>query len=240
MAFQPSRTEQRVKYSLLALTLIAIAVVVALYFAPAFRLELAQRLRIVPGIDAIHVGSSDEYRLVVITERVSTELAGDRYRQVARYLVQYGDEQTVTDLASGQTFTIPVGGTPDVLLNAERTQLLFQTETAAAILDTTDNRVTPVEGQPTGDWSSQLYIRDGSCPGASPHDRYTVCVTTGRRFGTRYLFGDWQVVVRPFGTTTGGEGVFRGRGLIPIIGFAPDDRSIYIYSQYNIWQVPLD
>lgn len=240
MASPPSRVEQRIKIGLIILGIAIVVIVVVLYLLPAFRLQLGQTLRIVPGADAVKVASAKDARLIVISEPVQTELSGIRYREEARYLMHYGPgpKLSLIDLRNGKEVPLPIAGRPSVEISRDRTKLLFRTE-RSVVLDLASDKVTEVQGTPPGQWSDQVYIPSGACPGSSPHDKYTFCILKGGASNTIYLFGNWQVNVKPYATTVSGNGVFRGRGFLPIVGFAPDDSSIYIYSEYDIWKVAL-
>lgn len=239
MENRPSRTEQRVKYGLVILAAVILVVVIALYLAPAFRLNLAQTLHIVPGADAEKVASSDEARLIVISEPVKTELAGTRYRQEARYILYYGPPMRLTDLQTGREISLPISERPRLFISEDRTKLLFKTDQGSAIFPIGGDQATSAPAEPEGNWNDDVYIAKTACPGASPHDEYTFCIARGGASKTVYLFGNWQVSVKRYATTEGGDDIFRGRGFIPIVGFAPDDKSIYIYSQYDIWKAPI-
>lgn len=243
MENRPSRTERRIKWILLGIVIVVVAIVAFLYSAPELRLSLAQHLHIVPGVNATKVASSDDYRLIVITEPVKGQLSGVRYRQEARYLLHYGPPMTATDLRSGKTIQIPLTGHPTITINGDRTKLLLTVEQGTtktyATLDMTNDSAARQDAEPAGGWTSDVYNPHGACPGASPHDKYTVCLFKGGLSNTRYLFGDWEADVRLFGTTNGDLASYRGRGLLPIVGFAPDDSALYIYGEYDIWKLTI-
>lgn len=243
MARRPSRTERRVKWILLGIVVVVIAIVAFLYSAPRLRLSWAQDLHIVPGVTATKVASSNDARLIVITESVQAQLSGVRYRQEARYLLHFGPPMTVTDLRDGKTFQIPLSGFPTITINSERTTLLLTVEQGSsktyATLDMTNDRAVKLDEEPAGSWTADVYNPHGACPGASPHDKYTVCLFSGGLNNTRYLFGDWEADVRQFGTTGPNLTAYRGRGLLPIVGFAPDDSALYMYGEYDIWKLTI-
>lgn len=243
MENRPSRTERRIKWILLGIVIIVVALVAFFYSAPKLRLSLAQQLHIVPGRDATKVASSDDARLIVITVPVQGELSGTRYRQEARYLLHFGPPMTVTDLRDGHTFKMPLSGFPTITINSDRSTLLFTvsqgTSKTYATLDMKTDSATKTNGKPDGTWTEDVYNSHGACPGASPHDKYTVCLFKGGLSNTRYLFGDWEADVRQYGTTTGDLAAYRGRGLLPIVGFAPNDSALYIYGEYDIWKLPI-
>lgn len=243
MAKRPSRMERRIKWILIGAVIVIIVVVVGLYSAPAFRLSLAQHLHIVPGVGATKVASSTDARLIVVTVPVQGDLSGVRYRQEARYLLHFGPPMTVTDLRSGKTIQMPLSGFPTITINGKRSSLLFTVTQGAsksyATLDMTTDAAVKQDDKPAGSWTEDVYNPHGACPGSSPHDKYTVCLFQGSLTNTRYLFGNWEADVRRYGTTNGDLAAYRGRGLLPIVGFAPDDSALYIYGEYDIWKLSI-
>lgn len=240
MEYRPSLTEQRIKYALIILAVVIIAAVTALYLAPGFRLALGQRLGIVPGADAIRIADAGQARLIVISEPVHTRISQPRYRQVARYIVHSGAETTVTDLASGASFPLPTPDFNRVLISSDRTRLLFEGDAASTVVVVSESRAFVAQEVVAADWSEDVYVRGDWCSGSSLHDTYALCLRGMGRGRSRYIFGNWEVQVRPFGTSTDWDRLYRGRGLVPIVGFAPDERSVYIYNDLGIWQVPIE
>lgn len=239
MEHLPSRTERRIRRALIVLAVVALSLLVVLYLLPDLRLRLGHRLGIVPGAGVEHVAGPGEAQLIVVSTPVATEFAGVRYRHEARYLFYPTSPARLTDLRDGRTVALPVEGTPRVQISPDRARLLFQAGAAGAIVDLTSGEVSPVDGEPPGEWGDDVYTREDRCSGASPRDRWTLCLAFGRG-NSRFLFGDWELRVRPYGTGGDWTRLYRGRGLLPIVGFAPDERSVYLYNEHGIWRAPID
>lgn len=240
MEYLPSRTERRLKWFLIILAVILISSLAILYLLPGFRLSLGQTLRIVPGRDAEQVVPAGEARLIVISSEVDAQLSQGRFRHEARYIVRDAMPPLVTDLRTGVEFSLPLDSYDDVLISSDRTRLLFtQDGGSSAILTLADNQVEPVAGQPAGDWLDDVFSRERLCSGSSPSDQYALCIRTGSA-GFRYVIGDWEIQVRPFGSSDSWQRVYRGRGLVPIAGFSPDETSVYLQNELGIWRAPIE
>lgn len=244
MEYLPSRTERRIKHALIVLTVVALILLVFLYLRPDIRLSLGHRLGIVPGAAAEQIAGPDEARLIVISTPVPTEYTGDRYRYEARYVLHSGSPLTLTDLRDGRTIPLPLQGTTDVAdmqvrIAEDRSRLLLQSDAGAAIVDLTSSEVTPVAEEPPGTWSDDVYIRDDRCSGASPNDQWTLCLAFGRS-NSRFVLGDWELRIRPYGTGGDWTRLYRGRGLLPIVGFSSDEQNVYVYNEHGIWRVPVE
>lgn len=244
MEYLPSRTEQRIKRALIVLTVVALFLLVVLYLRPDLRLGLGHRLGIVPGAAAEQIAGPDEARLIVISTAVPTDYTGDRYRYEARYMLHSGSPLSLTDLRDGRTVPLPLDGTPDmtdvqVQIADDGSRLLLQSGAGAAIVDLTSSEVTLLAADPPGTWRDDVYVRDDRCSGASPNDRWTLCLAFGRG-NSRFVVGDWELRIRPYGTGGDWTRLYRGRGLLPIVGFSSDEESIYLYNEHGIWRVPIE
>ncbi|HET7037004.1 MAG TPA: hypothetical protein VFI42_15070 [Thermomicrobiaceae bacterium] len=230
------RTERRIKWIVFGTFALVIAVVVVLYLLPAFRLTAAQQLGIVPGSDATKVAGPGEARLVVISYPEPVQLSQPIYRQVARLLLR--SDNQVTDLATGKSFALPVAEVDSLEISSDRNRLLLQGGNQYAVIDLSSDAVTAAPSKPSGDWGD-VFTRPVICSGVSPDNVYTLCIRAGGEHNTRYLWGNWEVSVRPYGQNGPWQRVYRGRGQVPIVGFAPDNKSVYMYNELGIWRAPI-
>ena len=230
------RTERRIKVGCFSIFALVVVVFVVLYLLPAFRLSAAQQLGLVPGSDATRVAGPGEARLVVISYPEPVQLSQPIYRQVARLLIR--SDNQVTDLASGKSFALPLGGVDSLKISSDRNQLLIEGGNQYAVVDLTSDAVTAAPSKPAGDWG-EVFIRPVICSGVSPGNVYTLCIRVGGEHNTLYLWGNWEVSVRAYGANGPWQRVYRGRGQVPVVGFAPDNKSVYIYNELGVWRVPI-
>lgn len=229
------RAERRLKWTVGMIFVVLLLVLVVLYLAPAFRLRLAQQFGLVPGADATQVAGPGEARLIVISYPEQVQLSGPIYRQVARFILR-GNQ--LTDLANGQRIALPSADISSIQVSDDRGTLYLVGAGRTTTVDLGTDQIGTRDGGAPSD-APKAFIRPELCSGVSPGDRYTLCLRVGGEHNTRYLWGNWEVLVRPYGQSVPWQRVYRGRGAVPIVGFAPDGRSVYMYNELGIWQAPI-
>lgn len=243
------RREQRLARRLTVIVaVLVVAIATPLIFLPALRLEIGQRLNLVPGANADRLyGPGAPVELVVLTQDVPVALSQPYKRYTAVYIAERtGGVVVLHDLNHPRDVTVPLPTYDLIAASKDRSRILFVdhsgAQVRAVLVTVATGAVDPlppgdVKPDIPGDWGTDVGESAMDCDGASPHDTYVACIR-GPRGGTRYIFGSWELQVTRFGAAnTDVQHLFRGRGSDPIAGWTTDESTIYFWNETGLWKV---
>jgi hypothetical protein len=177
----------------------------------------------------------------------------DAGRETFRYKAQFLSTKTddglvLTDIASKHTLVIPLTDFDLIAADSDGAHVLFRgpgpdgTETSVLVDAGALTASTLPAGQMVpdlpGDWETPIWEKGaGRCDRYSVSGRYLACFN--RPEAASYLAGDWQIDVQAFGDFKRSAAVYRGAGFLPIVGWANDDRELYLQNEKGIWRVPI-
>lgn len=239
-------TQRRFLRILVIVSVLVIAAAVPLVINSQLRLDVAQRLDLVPGGDIEQIADGDDgIQLIVAPIEVERERNLPQYRFRAVYLSRQTDEGTeLISIDSGASRAIPLDSLDFIAASPDASHLLFRdTEdgsTGAVLIEIATGEVTSmpsVESVPDlpGNWDEPVWARTmGECMGYSPHARYIACFQKPAL--ASYLAGDWELQARVYGDVDEVVALYRGIGFRPFIGWSGDDQWLYFQNEQGIWR----
>jgi hypothetical protein len=250
MSFQHRRTQRRAVIATMIVAIVVILIGAPLLFLPKLRLEIGYKLHLAPGADATQLFPGDAAaELIVLVEEVPVQMSlpTQRFHAVA-VAERTGTAIELHDLNRDRTFTIPLQTYDLISTSADRSALLFvdhesgtQVRAVFVNLATGEVRALPPgrtnPGVP-GNWDQDVAGAQIDCNGVSPQSHWVACLVERKGGLSRFVFGDWELRVAPFGNVKKQQPVFRGRGTIPIVGWSNDERWLYAQNETGIWRIP--
>jgi hypothetical protein len=85
-----------------------------------------------------------------------------------------------------------------------------------------------------GDWHQDVYAGPPGCSAVSPSGAEIACVNP-----RPWILGDWELSVFPYGRASEERALLRGKGSLPLLGWAADDSAIYYQNETGVWRVYL-
>jgi hypothetical protein len=246
------RREQRIARRIaLVVAILVVAVGAPLLFYPGLRLRVGYELGLAPGKNAERLfGPDAPVELVILAEDVPVDVSLPYRRFTALYVAERtGSEVVLHDLASGRLLTLPLAKYSRISASDDRSALLFvddeaSTGTQAVLVTIATGDVRPLPPGETdpripGNWSADIFPGGIGCDGVSPDDHWIACIRHSRgSVGLgRFIFGDWELKISPFGRPEESRGLYRGRGSDPIGGWSADESTIYLQNETGIWRV---
>jgi hypothetical protein len=242
------RLQRRVLIAACVLGVLSALILVPLAISPELRLDVAYRLGIAPGADAEQIFAEDAaVELLILVEEVPVELSLPTERYLAAGIAERtGDEILLHDLNRDRVIPVPLSAYDRVAASTDRDALLFVDEQAPggprAVLVTlsagTARELPPGQIDPgvPGDWSGDIAGATIDCGGVSPASTWVACIDRRGR-AARYLAGDWELQVHPYGNPDETHHLYRGLGLLPIVGWSQDERWLFVQNESGIWRV---
>jgi hypothetical protein len=251
MSFQYRKEQRRAKIITASILVAVLVVGGILLFLPDFRLEMGMRLGLVPGKDAEKLYSgSDPVELIALVKEVPVPLTLPERRYEAIYIAERAGGQTfLHDLNRNKDVILPLVTYDQVSVSDDLSALLFVDHTSipepTAVLvtiETGDVNVLPA-GQTVpdipGKWDEDI---GGSaaigCDAVSPNRRWVGCVSHGQAV-SRFIFGNWDFRVSPFGNGAKKFVLYRGAGSDPIGGWTDDEKWMYLQNEKGIIRVEM-
>ncbi|MGH2559220.1 MAG: hypothetical protein ACRDJH_09155 [Thermomicrobiales bacterium] len=242
------RLQRRVLIIASVTAVIAVLIGVPLAISPELRLDVAYRLGVAPGADAEQIFAEHAtVELLILVEEVPVELSPPtrRYHAVA-VAERTADGILLHDINRDRAVSVPLDRYDRVAAATDRDALLLVDEQAAddprAVLVTlsagTVRKLPPGQVDPgiPGDWSGDIAGNTIDCGGVSPASTWVGCIDRRGRAG-RYLAGDWELQAHPYGRPEETHHLYRGLGLLPIVGWSEDERWLYLQNESGIWRV---
>lgn len=238
--------QQRVVRSLLIVAAIVLAIAIPLVINDDLRYDLAMRFNLIPGQEAEQLTQPDDGSFLVVVPIEGTTGAGEtRLFYRAQFIGRpAGGSTDLTEIDSGEVVTIPLREVDFIAADPTGAHVLMRGPDGgqAVLIDTGDLAVEELpEGEVApdlpGDWETPVWASAaGLCDRFSPEKKFIACFK--RADAASYLAGDWQIDIQLYGDYTVTEPVYRGQGfLLPMVGFAHDDRWLYFQSIDGIWRV---
>lgn len=235
-----------------------IAVVGLIIFVPLivfgqFRLDLAYRLGLAPGEGVERIaGAKDGVTLIVIPFKLPGETARDPYRNRAQFLASAttsGSVTELTNLSTGKKLQIQLKSLDFIAATEDGKHVLMREgnppgSSRSVLIDVATDAVTELPTGTTtpdlaGDWNTPVWQKTaGICGPRSVTGVYLACFPSPAF--AHYLAGDWQLDLQIYGDYRHKQDVFRGRGLLPSIGFNADDTAVYFQNEHGIWRASID
>lgn len=214
------------------------------------RLSIGHRFGWVPA-DAVQLyGEDKSVDLIVLTAESPNPYSAPTLTYTTTFIAEWtGDVIQLRDLGRDRTLELPLTRYDLISGSADRSALLFVDQQATGgsqavlvTLDTGEVRpLPPGETDPgiPGNWDEEVSFGNIGCSGVSPDKTRVACIVHG---GTRLLFGDWELIVHPFGRSDEPTRLYRGLGSDPAVGWVPDNSAIYFQNERGLWrsEVPED
>lgn len=245
MANHHVRSEQRrFRRVVVGMAVVLVIMLVPVIFDAEIRLELGQRFGWVPANAERLFDEGDPVELVVLVNETPNPYSGPSRIYRAVYIAEWiGTAIRLHDLGRGGTLELPISRYDFISRSRDQRALLFVDEQAAggaeAVLVTMDSgEVRPLPKGETdpgvpGNWDEEASFGNIGCSGLSPDRELVACIVHG---GTRLLFGDWELIVHPFGKSDEQMRVYRGLGSDPVAGWAPDGATLYFQNERGLWR----
>jgi hypothetical protein len=242
------REQRRAKLIALSILLIVAIVGGVLVLLPDSRLELGQRLGLVPGDDAEQLYEEGEpVELIVLVTEVPVQLTLPEMRYEAVYIAERVGGQTILhDINRSTDVVVPLASYDRVSTSFDRSAILFVDESSGlepmAVLVTIGTgqveELPPGKTDPRipGNWDEDIGGTTFSCDGVSPNAIWVACISHGRAV-SRFIFGSWELRVSPYGNASDKTALYRGGGSDPIAGWSADDRWIYFQNEKGTFRV---
>ena len=244
------RTQHRFRNAVIALAVLVAVIGIPMMVLSEQRLELGNRLGIVPGGDVQQVASADDGQiLIVVPFRDPGDAYGSAYRQRAQYLARPSSTgMTLDDLSTGATIEIPLTDIDFIAANDDGSTILIRQGSTPAtaksvVIDVATNAATELpQGTMSpdlpGDWTTPVWAKVGTqCGMRSVTSRYVACFPDPTL--ATYLFGDWQLDLQLYGDYRVSKPLFRGMGFVPSLGWTNDDQTIWFQNERGIWKIDL-
>lgn len=242
-------TQRKFMIALAAIAAIIVVLGVPLVLFGNLRLNAAHQLGLAPGEDAEQLADGDDGATLIVLPLGDYEGAGrERYRYKAQYLARPTDGGIeLSDIESRRTLILPLEELAFIAADAEGAQVLFRgpgtggDDDTAILVDTAALTAHPLpKGKEApdieGDWTTPVWEKStGPCDYYSPQWKFAACFN--RADAASYLAGDWQIDIQLYGTYGVEEPVYRGRGFLPILGWAHDDTWLYFQNEVGIWRI---
>ena len=238
------REQRRFKVIAVLAVIILLLVLTPVLLLSGLRLEIGQRLGWVPSHAEQLYGEGESVDLIVLTAESPNPFSGPTRTYTATFIADWtGTSILLHDLRRDRTLRLPLQRY-DLISGAEdRSALLFVDQRAPgggqAVLVTLDSGevrpLPPGETDPgiPGDWAEEVSFGNIGCSGVSPDKDWVACIVHG---GTRLFFGDWELVVHPFGRSEEQTRLYRGLGSDPVVGWAPDNSAVYFQNERGLWR----
>ncbi len=231
--------------------LVALVVSVPLIVFAQFRLDLAYRFGLAPGEGVVQIAhSADGVTLIVIPFKLANETARDPYRNRAQFLASRTDHGTdLLSLTTNHTIHIPLSSLDFIAASDDGEHVLIREGTPPAgarsvLIDVPREAVTELPSGSAvpnipGDWKTPVWQKSAErCGPRSVTGKYIACFPSPAF--AAYLAGDWQLDLQLYGNYRMKQGVFRGRGFLPTVGFNLDDSLVYFQNERGIWRATID
>ncbi|HET8524948.1 MAG TPA: hypothetical protein VFL82_17075, partial [Thermomicrobiales bacterium] len=244
-------TQRRAVIATIIVVIVVILIGAPLLFLPKLRLEVGYKLHLAPGADATQIFPGDAAgELIVLVEQVPVKLSlpTSRYHAVA-IAERTGTAIELHDVNRDRTLSIPLPTYDFIAASADRSALLFvdhesASQLKAVFVNLATGEVRPLPPGQTnpgvpGNWDQDVAGAQIDCSGVSPQSHWVACIVERKAGLSRFVFGDWELRVAPYGNVKKQEPVFRGRGTIPIVGGSNDERWLYAQNETGIWRIPV-
>jgi hypothetical protein len=251
MSYQHRRTQRRAVIATVIVAIVVILIGAPLLFLPKLRLEVGYKLHLAPGADAtLMFPGNAAAELIVLVEEVPVKMSlpTERYHAVA-VAERTGTAIEVHDLNRDRAFTVPLETYDFIAASADRSALLFVDhestgQAKAVFVNFATGEVRPLAPGQTnpgvpGNWDQDVAGAQIDCNGVSPQSHWVACLVERKGGLSRFVFGDWELRIAPYGNAKQQQPVFRGRGTIPIVGWSNDERWLYAQNETGIWRIPV-
>lgn len=248
------RLQRRVAIGTIVVALVAALIAIPLIINDDLRYDLAMRTDQIPGQSVEKIADGDDGVLLVV---LPLDHAEDDQVNPWLFRAQFlawpnGEGRDLENLESGKRAVLPLEAIDFVSANGDGSLVLFRgedTATGGTIALTVDPATMNVEqlGSPDslpdepGDWETSVWDKQVSwCHRGSPNKRFVACFVPAEL--SSYAAGDWELSVQFWGNYESQHPLFRGRGLLPFVGFAEQDSVLYFQNERGIWRanVPAD
>lgn len=242
------RSEQR---RFLLVVVVVMVVLVAL-LTPVLlhsdlRLRIGHRLGWVPSNAEQLYGEGEPVELIVLVEETPNPFSGPSRQYTAVYIAEWMERSIrLHDLIHGGTLDLPISRYDLIGGSNDHSALLFVDERApggpeAVLVMVESGEVRPLpkgetEPEIPGTWDEEVSFGNIGCSGVSPDRERVACILHG---GTRMLFGDWELIVHPFGRSDRQTRLYRGLGSDPVVGWAADGDALYFQNERGLWRSEL-
>jgi len=144
---------------------------------------------------------------------------------------------------------LPLVSYDQVSASDDQTALLFvdhstvpESKAVLVTIATGDVKVLP-PGQTDpgipGNWDQDIFGGAAiGCDAVSPNAKWVGCISHGQAV-SRFVFGNWELRVSPYGNASQKEHLYRGAGTDPIGGWSADDRWMYLQNENGIVKVEM-
>ncbi|MGI8644433.1 MAG: hypothetical protein ACR2LS_09995 [Thermomicrobiales bacterium] len=238
------REQHRFRIIAILALVILILVLTPILLLSDLRLQVGHRLGWVPSAAEQLYSEGESVDLIVLTAESPNPFSGPTRTYTATFIAEWtGTSILLHDLARERTLDLPLTRYDLVSGAADRSALLFVNERApggpqAVLVTLASGEVRPLppgETEPgiPGDWDEEISFGNIRCGGVSPDKTWVACIVHG---GTRLLFGDWELVVHPFGRSDEQTRLYRGLGSDPVVGWAPDNSAVYFQNERGVWR----
>jgi hypothetical protein len=244
-------TQRRFRVIVLTCAAIAALILTPLVLNDQLRLDTAHRLNLAPGKDVERVATADDdLRLIVVPIQAVNEARRSEIRFRAAFLAREGPDGVELEfIDSGERIALGLEAYDFYSASDDGNFVLFQdTRNPDAIqgelidLSTGDVTAMPAESPyPTdipGDWERGAWETPmGRCEGFSPHAKFIACFKNPAL--STFLAGDWELQVRVYGSAQDAIAIYRGIGILPLVGWSNDDSRVYFQNEEGIWMSPV-
>ncbi|MGI8405698.1 MAG: hypothetical protein ACR2OE_13215 [Thermomicrobiales bacterium] len=233
------------------IAVVGLIIAVPLIVFGQFRLDLAYRLGLAPGEGVEQIASAkDGVTLIVIPFKLPGDAARDPYRNRAQFLANAtGTGTQLTNLSTGKKLPIQLKSLDFITATEDGTHVLMREgnppgSSRSVLIDIATDAVTELPAGTTtpdlaGDWNTPVWQKTAAvCGPRSVTGVYIACFPSPAF--AHYLAGDWQLDLQVYGDYRQKQEIFRGRGLLPSVGFNADDTVIYLQNEHGIWRATID
>jgi hypothetical protein len=240
------REQRRFRFVVLVVMVVGVGLLTPILLHPELRLQVGHRLGWVPSEAEQLFAEGEPVELIVLVTETPNPFSGPSRHYTAVYIAEWLETGIrLHDLVHGGTVDLPIRRYDLISGSADQSRLLFVDEAPGgpeAILVTVGSgEVQPLprgetEPEIPGNWDEEVSFGNIGCSGVSPDRERVVCIVHG---GTRFLFGDWELIVHPFGMSDQQSRLYRGLGSDPVVGWAADGDALYFQNERGLWRSEL-
>jgi hypothetical protein len=242
------KEQRRAKY--IAIAIFAILVVVggiAVSF-PDERLEVGQRLGLVPGESADKLYDGDDpVELIVLVTEVPVPLTQAERRYEAVYIAERtGAEVILHDVNRSTDVVVPLAHYDLISTSSDQSAILLIDQTSrpepqAVLVTIATGQAEPLPPGQTdpgipGSWDEDIGGTTFTCDGVSPNATWIACISHGQAV-SRFIFGSWEMQISPYGNSKTKKRLYRGGGSDPVAGWSADEQWIYVQNEKGLYRI---
>lgn len=242
--------EQRIaRWALAIFASVVLLIAIPLVLSGALRLRVAQEFGLAPGEGVPQLAGADENVDLLVAPVLKPDPRSDRPARtlVALYIARTSETGVVLQHVNRTgEIRLPIASFDHVAASPDASMVLFvegdrSPRPRAVLLNVESGTVTPLpagQRRPDlpGDWDVPLWDNISvRCEAVSPNLSYVACLDPPET--AHYLAGDWELRLQRYGDFREQVAVFRGRGLLPVAGWTPDERAILFQNEHGLWRV---